>query len=435
LKKSLKLRQQRAALHTEVTAIYDGAITANRSVTADEQATITAKEAEMASLLTTIEGIERSEQRERELAADPTNRAAVTVHDNAEDAPFRNAGDYLQAVIRSMTPGNVTDPRLQSLRAPTGLNGGVGEQGGFLVSTDIASQIWQRAYTDGQLLSRVNRIPISSGANGIKHPYLKENSRTAGNRFGGVQVYRRAEAATVTATKPALSEFKLELESGMALVYLTDEIMADAAQLDNFVRGIVPKAITFSIEDEIFNGNGVGKCQGILNAPSLVSVTKETGQLAATLQAENLVKMYARMWAPSRANAVWFINQDIEPQLLTMTLGTGATNFPVYMPAGGISGAPYGTIFGKPVIPIEHAATLGTVGDIVLADLSQYVLIEKGGVDVASSIHVQFLYGEQVLRFMYRNNGGPGYSWSSSALTPAKGNNTLSPFVALATRA
>ena len=60
--------------------------------------------------------------------------------------------------------------------------------------------------------------------------------------------------------------------------------------------------------------------------------------------------------------------------------------------------------------------------------------ISPGGVDMATSIHVQFLAGEQVLRFTFRNNGAPGYSWAGGALTPAKGTNTLSPFVALATR-
>lgn len=434
MNKILALRQKRAAIHAEVTAIYDTAVAAARAVTADEQVTITAKESEMESLRATYEGIERSEQRARELSAD-ARVAPVSVRDNGQDAPFSGAGDYLQAVIRSSTPGNEFDPRLTALRAPTGLNGGVGADGGFLVASDVSKDIWQRSFATGQVLSRVNRIQVGPGANSIRHPYMKETARTAGNRYGGVQVYRKAEAGTVTASRPAFSEFKLELETGMALVYLTDEIMADATQLDSFVRMVVPQAITFTMEDELINGNGVGKCQGILNAASLVSVAKETGQLAATLQAENIAKMWARMFAPSRSNAVWFVNQDVEAQLNTLTLGTGAFNTPVYIPAGGISGTPFGTIYGRPVVAIEHCATLGTVGDIILADMSQYVLIEKGGVDIASSIHVQFLYGEQVLRFTYRNNGSAGYSWAAGALTPAKGTNTLSPFVALATRA
>ena len=122
-----------------------------------------------------------------------------------------------------------------------------------------------------------------------------------------------------------------------------------------------------------------------------------------------------------------------------MSEGVGAdgvnTGVPVYLPANGLSGSPFDTLYGRPVIPVEHCATLGTQGDIVLADWSQYILIEKGGIDVASSIHVQFIYGEQVLRFTWRNNGAPGYGWSDGALTPAKGTNTQSPFITLDTRA
>jgi HK97 family phage major capsid protein len=102
------------------------------------------------------------------------------------------------------------------------------------------------------------------------------------------------------------------------------------------------------------------------------------------------------------------------------------------MPAGGISGSPFNTILGRPLIPIEQASTLGTVGDLVLADLSQYVIIEKDGLQAASSMHVRFIYDEMTFKFTMRVNGQPKLK---SAITPANGTNTQSPFVALATRA
>jgi HK97 family phage major capsid protein len=86
---------------------------------------------------------------------------------------------------------------------------------------------------------------------------------------------------------------------------------------------------------------------------------------------------------------------------------------------------------GRPVIPVEYCSTLGTVGDIVLADLSQYIVIDKGGVQTAESIHVRFAYDERTFRATYRIDGQP---WHRSAITPANGSNTQSPFVALATR-
>jgi HK97 family phage major capsid protein len=87
---------------------------------------------------------------------------------------------------------------------------------------------------------------------------------------------------------------------------------------------------------------------------------------------------------------------------------------------------------GRPIIPIEQAPTLGTVGDISFVDWTQYMMAEKGGMQSASSIHVKFTTDETAFRFVKRVAGQP--SWSSK-LTPFKGSNTQSPYVTLATRA
>ena len=64
-------------------------------------------------------------------------------------------------------------------------------------------------------------------------------------------------------------------------------------------------------------------------------------------------------------------------------------------------------------------------------DFTQYAVAEKGGIQTDSSIHVNFVYDETVLRFVLRIGGLP--LWNS-ALTPFKGTNTQSPYVVLATR-
>jgi HK97 family phage major capsid protein len=86
---------------------------------------------------------------------------------------------------------------------------------------------------------------------------------------------------------------------------------------------------------------------------------------------------------------------------------------------------------GRPVIPVEYCSTMGSVGDVILMDPSQYLMINKGGLKSATSIHVRFLTDEMTLRFTLRTDGEP--TWHS-ALTPYKGVNTLSPFVTLAVR-
>ncbi|MBU0492232.1 MAG: phage major capsid protein [Chloroflexi bacterium] len=349
----------------------------------------------------------------------------------AQPETFKSLGDELQAVARWSMNGT-TDRRLDALKA-TGLGEDINSQAGFLVQTDFAGGLLQNMHESGAILSRVRRIPISAGSNGLKLNAVDESSRANGSRWGGVTAYWAAEAGTATASKPKFRQMNLELNKLLAFCYATDELLADSTALESVISQAFAEEMTYKVEDAVIRGTGAGQPLGILNNSSVyVSVAKETGQDADTFTYDNAVKMWSRMWAPSRRNAVWFINQDVEPQLYSMTLAAGTAGVPVYMPAGGISGAPYGTLFGRPVIAIEQADTVGDLGDVMLLDLSQYLMIDKGGLQAASSLHVMFLYAEQVFRFIYRTDGQP--AWNSS-LTPANSSNTLSPFVLLDARA
>jgi HK97 family phage major capsid protein len=142
--------------------------------------------------------------------------------------------------------------------------------------------------------------------------------------------------------------------------------------------------------------------------------------------------MWARLDSRSHANSVWLVNAGIAPQLYSMSLRVGDGGSPVYMPSAGASASPYATLLGRPVIVCEQASALGDVGDIALVDLSQYALIEAAaGPQVATSLHVRFIYGEQAFRITMRNNGMPVWK---SALSPYKGADSVSPFVTLAAR-
>jgi HK97 family phage major capsid protein len=357
-----------------------------------------------------------------------------TVPAQARDSrPFRRFGEQLAAIVQAGTPGGLVDQRLLDVNAA--ISGGAAtspSDGGFLIQTDFAQEIFRRTYDSGILASRCQRVPISDNADTLEVPYLAESSRAAGSRWGGVRVYRTGEAVEATATKPTMGRFKLELEDLTGLAYATDRLLRDAPAMEAIYREAFANEFAFVLDDEIFRGTGVGQCLGVLNADCTVSQAKETGQTATTIVYENVVNMWSRLWGRSRANSIWVINQDCEPQLAMMAIPVGTGGLPVYLPPSGASQSPYSTLFGRPVIPIETCSTLGTVGDIALLDLSQYVLIEKDGLQADSSIHVRFIYHETTFRFLMRINGKP--KWASK-LTPYKGSNTQSPFITLATRA
>ena len=271
-------------------------------------------------------------------------------------------------------------------------------------------------------------MPISANANSMKIPAVSDSSRADGSRFGGIQAYWAGEGASKTESNPSFAQVSLELKKLVGYTTCTDELLQDAPALESWIKRAFASEFNFKLTDAIVNGDGAAKPLGLMNSPCLVTVTAETGQGSTTIVAENVVKMWARRFGPNSANYVWLINQDIEPQLYTMGLAVGSGGVAVYMPAGGYSGKPYGTLFGQPVIPCEQCQTLGTAGDIILADLSQYVMIDKGSMQSASSIHVNFQTDQTAFRFVYRCDGQP--MWSTY-LTPFKGTNYQSPFVVL----
>jgi HK97 family phage major capsid protein len=354
-----------------------------------------------------------------------------------EDRPkdrFNSFGEQMSAVMRAGVPGGHTDPRLFRAAA-SGLSESVPSDGGFLVQTDFSDELLKDVFETGILASKVRRIPISGKSNGLKINGVDETSRATGSRSGGIVGYWEDEAGEKTKSKPKFRKIELNLKKLIGLCYATDELLDDAAALEGVIRDGFRDEFGFLVDDAIFNGTGSGQPLGLLNGGSLVSVAKETGQSAATVVLENIVKMYSRRFASMTGNYAWYYNQNIEPQLFTMSLAVGVGGCPVYMPPGGLSDAPYGRILGLPAIAIEQAASLGTVGDIVLGNLKNgYILGEKGGIKSDVSIHVRFVYDESVFRFVLRIDGQPV---RATALTPYKGgaSDTQSHFIALATRA
>jgi HK97 family phage major capsid protein len=344
---------------------------------------------------------------------------------------FRSLGEQLQAVANyALSRGSNTDARL--VRAPSGASAVDATGGGFLLQIDYADAIWMLAHELGDIMGAVNSIPISQKSNGLKIPGVDETSRATGSRWGGVQSYWVGEGVTVAPSKPKFRMVEFDLKKLMSLMYTTEEMMADAPALGAIAGQAFSEEVMFMTEDSFINGSGAGLPLGILNSPSLVTIAKQPGQAAGTIVKENIDNMWSRAWARSRRNAVWLINQDCEPQLDQMGQIVGTAGMPVYLPAGGsIAGDRPASLKGRPVIATEYNPALGTPGDILLADLSQYTKIDKGGVETAQSMHVAFLTDESVFRITYRVDGKP--MWST-AITPFKGTLTKSPFVALAQR-
>lgn len=410
------------------------AITAKEGATKDE---IDAVLAEIQAINAKIEvqkqvdAMEAEEITAKAEAQKPVNEPLWAQPKDHKKIIWKNNGDFLAAVYNASKQGATPDQRLLMQNAASGMGESVPSDGGFLVGEDFAKELLQRTYQTGVLASRCRKIPISPTSNALEANGIDETSRANGSRWGGIQSYWENEADALTGKKPKFNKVELKLKKLTGLCYATDELLQDSTALESIIGQAFAEEFGFKMDDAIINGLGAGQPLGFMNSGALVTVAKETSQAAGTILLANIIKMYSRMWGRSQQDSVWLVNQDILPQLFSLSISVGNNAYPVYMPPGGVSGSPYSTLFGRPVIIIEQANTVGSLGDIALVDLSQYLLIDKGGVNAASSIHVRFLYDESVFRFIYRVDGQP--IWKTS-LTPFKGANTLSPFVTLAAR-
>lgn len=449
MNRTLQLQQDKAKLIDGAGAILKAAQDEKRSMTVEEQASFDKFEADIKALNSTMD----TEQRFAALSGNAHNDGGhrpAHVRENILDKPFVSFGEQLIAIANAenVRGGLVIDPRLIDLnkRAASGGSETVPSDGGFLLAPEFSDQILLRAHDTGVVAKLARKLPIAPNTNSIKIPGIDEQSRADGSRWGGVRMYWNNEADALTGSKPKFRNVELVMKKLTGLFYSTDELQADAAALGSIVMQAFGEEVGFKLDDAFINGDGSGKPLGILNAPALVTIAKESGQAAATILYANLSKMRAAMYSRSWTSSVWFINVNIMPQLEQLVIPVknvaGTENvggFPVYVPpSGGFTGgaavtpfAPFGTLFGRPIQPIEQCQTLGTVGDIVLADMSQYVTADKGDMQAASSIHVRFLNDEMTYRWVYRVDGQP--IWNT-ALTPFKGNVALSPFIALASR-
>ncbi len=423
-----KLQQDRADAFNANKALHDLAGRENRALTTEEAANYNANKSKIENLDASI--AIAKEQLEAERNAPAINASAGA--SELEKKGFASLGEQLLAVAEyTKSKGHKRDPRL--FATATGQNETIDAEGGFLVQPDFAPGLITRVFQDDEIVKRCTLRPVSSSRlvlNGID-----DSNRVGGPAGVGVLVYRVAEADPLTLSKIKFRRVELNMNKLIGAFKATDELLEDAPALQAEVSDYFPQAFSWRLGNEVLNGTGAGQFLGINTSGVAIITPKDAGQAAGTITTSNLLNMRTRLWVRSRANAVWVTGPDVEAVLMTLTIpGPQGTNVALYTPAG-VNGnnSKYGMLLGIPVIVVEQTAALGTQGDIMLCDFTQYVIGERNGSEpkFAASIHVAFLTDEQVFRWTLRNDGQP--LWDKP-VTQNNSANKVSPFVVLQTR-
>lgn len=325
---------------------------------------------------------------------------------------YENMGAFLQDV-----------PKIVNAMGESALG-----DGGALVPEEFRATLLALELETALVRPRATVIPMTSAS--VRIPSIKDTTH-ASTVSGGVGASWLGEASSLaTATQPTFSQVLLTARKLTGFTIAGNELLADSAvSLEALIMTLFAAALAYFEDDAFISGIGAGQPLGILNADAMVSVTKETGQVAASINYQNIVKQYSRMLPQSLNRAVFYCGPDAFPELAQMSLNVGTGGSAVFVQ--NMVGGPPTSIFGRPLIVTEKAQALGTAGDLVFADMGYYLIGDRQQLMMAASQHYAFATDQMAWRFTQRVDGRP---WIQSALTPRHSTATLSPFVSIATR-
>jgi HK97 family phage major capsid protein len=286
-------------------------------------------------------------------------------------------------------------------------------------------------------------IPVGQ-TNSISWPALDQYFTPASGQsatYGGVQVSRKGENTQRSSSDPKLRNIEFKITDLTGLAYFSRDLIQDNfLAADLIAQEQFGKAMAWRKDWEFLNANGVGKPLGIRNCPALLTQSRNTG---SHVKYEDLVNMLSKFHMARLKNAMWLANQTTFVDLISITNNAG--NY-VFQPntqitqavspsligrteSNGLRYAAQGTLMGLPIRFTEKLPALGSAGDLMLIDPTQYGVATRQGLEVGISEHFAFDTDQIVYRFKIRNEGQP--LWLGPYISADSANTKFSPFVQL----
>lgn len=375
----------------------------------------TTEKADFSAVMNEFDGllaeVKDDEKRAAFLASSKDYMSGMTDARKQETKPITtgiNMEQYFMKLRSNRMPNEFRD---MSMGAPTA--------GGYMVPEQFMPGLKMIGAEPGIIRPRANVIPAGTPPDAkINIPVLNQGTN---GEFGGVAVTWISEGGTKAETTALISELELEPYEVAASMNITDKLLRNAPQTAGIFEGLLRGALTRAEEMKFINGNGVGCPLGIMQVAAHITATRTS---ATSISFSDVRNMMSKMLASSWGSAVWIANVSTLPQLLALADAMGNS---IYI-QGDITKAIPSSLFGLPVVFTGLTPTLGSKGDLILADCGYYLIKDGSGPFVAASPHVYFTTNVTVIKIFANVDGD---SWVAAPLTLADGTTKVSPFIVL----
>ncbi len=273
-----------------------------------------------------------------------------------DDGDFENFGDFFNAVVSGRH-----DPRL-SVRAHVA---GTGSKGGFAVPTRYTESLLDAIIEESIFLSRAQLEPLD--AIEVEVPAWSDLNQEDGSLYGGFIARWEGEDSESSEQEAALRmvslkahDLRLYTSLSNRLAYYSKPGMTE--QLMTALR----RTVSHGVDVAVMTGDGVGKPQGVITAPSTIAYNRAT---ASDVTWEDISGMIGRLHSGALADAIWIANPTVLTPLMRMKDEEGH----LLWQGSAVEGQP-DRLAGKPVFYRDRLPALGTKGDLTIVSPKHYIL-------------------------------------------------------------
>jgi HK97 family phage major capsid protein len=263
---------------------------------------------------------------------------------------------------------------------------------GFTVKPGYADEVYDRTRTTFGPSNLVQWWEVETRQ--YEFPTVQETSRVSGQRWGGItSTWGLGETVLPAQVDGKVSMADFVNERLLILTTLSRDIWSDAKKLERWLNYVALAEVRFNIELAILMGiTGCARPMSVVNSPCTVTIAKQSGQGSGTIEAINIDQMWSAIAAGNKRNACWFASDSVISAIDQLAV-SGQWPEINYIPAGRYGNA-YPTIKGKPLFYCEACPAIGTPGDIICADLSDYVFTymkaPAGGISISVDVSPGF---------------------------------------------
>lgn len=342
-----ELREKRNNAWNAAKAFLDSHRTEKGTLTAEDDATYTKMEQDIADLGKEIARLERQEALDAELSK-PVNMPLTSkpASSPSQDAKTGRASDAYKA-------GMLTALRSNFKQISNVLQEGVDADGGYLVPDEYDHRLVD-VLTEENIMRKLGHKITTSGEHKINIAATKPAA--AWIEEGGALSFGDA-----TFDQILLDAHKLHVA-----IKVTEELLYDNAfNLESYIIDMFGKALANAEEDAFLNGSGVGQPLGLFAATGGGTAAIST----AALTADDVIKLVYALKRPYRKNAKFIMNDQTIASIRQLKDNNGAYMWQPSLIAGEPDKLLGYDVYTSPFCP---------AGKIAFGDYSYYNIGDRG---------------------------------------------------------